>query len=194
MTIFGNNYLIRSLNFFSSPLGHLKWCLAKVSHFYDFLISCDWNVTHQTSWSPASSAVVLLLGGARNWKGWAGKVTRFGAKNIFLENLEYGKVDAVQIRPDSSDIGRRRWRILWLPGELSRGAGVWSVLLMCSSIDVHEFPSTLVCAHVPGSHQKKSFWHSENGKQVLCGHDGKNPIHIVDSHPRAHTYALHGLI
>jgi hypothetical protein len=63
-------------------------------------------------------------------------------------------VDAVQIRPDSSDIGRRRWRILWLPGELSRGAGVWSVLLMCSSIDVHEFPSTLVCAHVPGSQKK----------------------------------------
>jgi hypothetical protein len=78
---------------FSSLLGHIKQRFAKVSHFSDFLISCAQNGTHGTSYFAASSVAVDLLGGARNHKIWAHKMTRFGAK-FFSENQGKGKEDA----------------------------------------------------------------------------------------------------
>jgi hypothetical protein len=46
----------------------------------------------------------------------------------------------VQIWPDSSEICGRRWRILWISGELVREAGVWNAYYRCSYNVVHRFP------------------------------------------------------
>jgi hypothetical protein len=134
---------------------------------------------------------------ARNRKGWTYNITCSGAKNEFSEKSGAWKsVRIVQIRLISSGVSGRRRGILLLLRELERVVGVWNALHRRSSIIVHGFLLTLVCAHVSRPcicfAKKTHFWRL--GKNVFFVETMKiSNINIV-CNPKMHRFAQYGVI